>query len=58
MEFAGPQSDILKHVPLTIVERGNCTTKQICSFGGIGKDTCQSGTWNEFAVVNLGQNLE
>lgn len=42
-EFAGPQSHVLQHIPLTVVERGNCTIKQICSFGGIGRDTCQSG---------------
>ena len=43
--FTGPQSDVLHHVPLTIVERGNCTKNQICSFGGAfgEKDTCQSG---------------
>lgn len=40
-EFAGPQSNVLKHVTLLIATNGNCTSNQICSFSK-GKDTCQS----------------
>ncbi|CRL05673.1 CLUMA_CG018706, isoform A [Clunio marinus] len=40
-EFSGPQSNVLKHVRLSIVNSESCTSKQICSFAK-NKDTCQS----------------
>ncbi|KAG5674162.1 hypothetical protein PVAND_004146 [Polypedilum vanderplanki] len=41
LEFAGPQTNILQHVTLQIVNYGNCTKNQICTYGK-NKDTCQS----------------
>lgn len=40
-EFAGPLSEILQHVTLSIVSNGNCTSTQMCSYAR-NKDTCQS----------------
>lgn len=40
-EFSGSQSQVLRHVTLSIVSQGNCTSSQMCSYAP-RKDTCQS----------------
>lgn len=49
VEFSGPQSDVLRHVKLTIVNRGNCSSSQLCSFA-TRKDTCQSDSGSTFPL--------
>jgi secreted trypsin-like serine protease len=51
LEFAGPQSSVLQHVTLNVVNYGNCTKNQICSFAA-NKDTCQSDSGGPLFLVD------
>jgi hypothetical protein len=42
VEFAGPNSETLKQITLTVVGNGTCNERQICTYGD-ERDTCQSG---------------
>lgn len=51
-QFAGTQSDVLKQTTLTIVNSGNCTSKQMCSFAR-SKDTCQGDSGMHIKVFQF-----